>query len=726
MPETCDIHNGVIINRYDLVRIALLIVLLFSLIAGAGYRTVEIKRTFSVYADFELLVNMASHFWTAPGAYNHEYTKRMKEAPDEYVFSRTPEDKATGSFEHEKGWPFILSIILPEGTRGIRNIALIVLRYQLMLDLLVIVLLFYAGKAIAGPLGGAGAALLYALFKPAMTMVSWVVYYYWAIPFSALSIFFWAFVYDPERKPRTLSLMSAIFLAYGMLMGLATAVRLNFVLLPIVLSPIIFFREKSWKRACVLLAAMMIGQLLLLVPQMAMTKAYQNKWALSTRGVWHMVIQGLGAYPNPFGVRDTTDLFAMKWAVERGGPDINAVGIRRYDDFMKKESLRLFRERPDVFARNFRINFYDGLTMTPKYRSRYMEGPLFYGLMNEKEDAFDLRVNRYSRYFPWLVCLALLILYTLWRSNFWPMLAVTVQGLYFLCVLCVFFPPVDHHITAYYPVFCVLLGSSIGTVLRFGVSCVEAGVASWRERGGVQTFRSRVPICFRYSWDSPHEQGIPPETSDRQGPRRWKTMGVMVRWAGVALAAVLLIGVLLLANVDRVASKDQRDPRSAEIVRNILTLDRYGGFEEWENGVPLRWEFVGGGKARVLKESDRNNVVSGRSSAMIETSSATRSYLQFLVPNDQSYYLTGRAIRVSGWVKSNNKMPNGVSISIRDAVVPSRYAYAYYRNSGGWEKLTVSHTVARDSLGVVVYLNAAGEAGTIAYYDNVQLETKAF
>ncbi|MEA3346552.1 MAG: hypothetical protein U9Q21_00490, partial [Candidatus Auribacterota bacterium] len=279
-----------------------------SLIIGAGYRAVDIKKNFGINGGFEFYVEMASHFWTDPGGYNFEEGLKIIENPDDYVFTRHPKEPATTSFENEKGWEFILSLIFTEGTKGIQNLAMTVIRYQMMLDLLVVVLLFFAGRSIIGPLGGSFAAILYALFKPSIIMMSWVSYYYWAIPFSALSLLFWTTIYKPEKRTYSLKILFLLFFLYGMMIGFAVSVRLSFLFLPLFLSPLIFFRERNLKRGLILMLAMMIGQGVLLVPQVLITHKYYGRYTLSVRGKWHHVIQGLGSYPNPFGIKDSADL----------------------------------------------------------------------------------------------------------------------------------------------------------------------------------------------------------------------------------------------------------------------------------------------------------------------------------------------------------------------------------------------------------------------------------
>jgi len=98
-------------SRNRFVSRLLFATLLLSLVVGASYRIVSIQQNFEVVNGFEHYVNMASHFWSEPGGYNFDSGLRMKEKPDDYVFTRHPREGITGSFENEKGWEFILSPI---------------------------------------------------------------------------------------------------------------------------------------------------------------------------------------------------------------------------------------------------------------------------------------------------------------------------------------------------------------------------------------------------------------------------------------------------------------------------------------------------------------------------------------------------------------------------------------------------------------------------------------
>jgi hypothetical protein len=493
------IYNYFLTNRSKVVSFLSFGILLMSLFIGASHRSVSVRDDFEVVNGFEHYVNMASHYWTNPGGYNHNSGIKMKEQPDDYVFTRHPDEGITGSFENEKGWEFILSLIFSEGERGIQKLATTVVRYQMMLDLLVIVLLFYAGRAIAGDLGGSLTAILYALFIPSIMMMSWVSYYYWAIPFSALSLFFWTVIYKPEERVRSLWHSSAQFLLYGMLIGFATSIRLGFLFLPLAMSPIVLFRERFYKRGLVLILAMLIGQGIFLIPQALITYKHYGKLTLSVRGKWHTVISGLGAHPNPFGIEDTRDLTAVNWAISRGGPDLNKAGIQEYDRFMKKESIRLIRERPDIFLRNFIVNFYEGITMAPRCRSSHTKSSLFLGVIGSDYDTVFIRKDNGITYsfYPWIVLISIFMLFFFWPKRFGPLIAVVFQGLYVLGVLCVYLPAIYQHITVYFPVFVLLLAVSVAILVKGAISIPSGLLRCRRNNKEIKHWPAIIKECFR-------------------------------------------------------------------------------------------------------------------------------------------------------------------------------------------------------------------------------------
>lgn len=726
---TSTLYNSFLINRHRFIRSLLFGILLLSLVIGAGYRAIDIKENFSINGGFEYYVNMASHFWTDPGGYNFEYGLKMKEDPDNYIFTRHPKEPATASFENEKGWEFILSLIFKEGTKGIQNLAMTVVRYQVMLDILVIILLFWAGKSIAGPLGGSFAAILYAVFKPSISMVSWVSYYYWAIPFSALSLVFWTAIYKPESKEYSLKVSSLLFFLYGIVMGFAVSIRLAFLFLPLFLSPLIFLRERALKRSLVLLVAMLIGQGILLVPQILITYKYYDKFTLSTRGKWHHVISGLAIYPNPFGIRDSGDLTAVNWAIERGGPDLNKAGIQEYDKFMKKEAIRLFKERPDIFLRNFKRNLYAGITLTPHGRVRYIGGPGFYGIIDSDKDVYLPEILRFAYLFPWLALLSIFIIFIFWRERFGPLISVVFQGFYILAILCIYFLPVDVHTTAYFPVFVLLLAVAAAIIVRGILAFSEGWLRCWINGKGIKQWPVFVKECFREDWDTEYRPTMTDSSeSFTSFAKKWLKKYPMVKWLTITAIVLLLIAVLFVAKTGKREHmiNERSDNQAIQMINSILNSGTNGNFESWVNGEsapPNEWNFAQlyGKGGEIHKATGSDKVLSGTSSAEVRAGTSADSQLFFIVTPDKLYSLIGKTISVEGWVKSSNKAANKIYISVYNGIDSSRYPKAYYRNSGEWENLTLLYKVPDDITSMLIVLNVESGADASAYFDGIAI-----
>lgn len=715
------LYSSFLMTRHKFSRPILLCILLTSLVIGAGYRIIEVKKNFKVINGFEFFVNMASHFWTQPGGYNFEESLKIKEMPDDYVFSRHPKVHATGSFENEKGWAFILSLIFKEGAKGIQNLARTVVRYQLMLDLFVVVLLFYSGKSIAGPLGGSLAAILYALFKPSVSMMSWVVYYYWAIPFSALSLFFWTVIYKPETKTYSLRYSSLLFFMYGMVIGFATSVRLGFLFLPLFLSPLIFFRERAFKRSLVLVLAMLIGHGILLMPQFFITYKYYDKFTLSVRGQWHGIINGLGAYPNPFGIKDSADLTGVNWAIERGGPDLNKAGIQEYDKFMKKEAIRLFKERPDIFLRNFKTNLYAGITMTTK--DNYTGGPIFYKIMDSDKEILDPKIIKFAYSFPYLVFFSILMLLIFWQDRFWQLISVTFQGFYILAVLCIYFPPVTYQIAAYLPTFVLLLAVAPAVLFKGVISIPDGILRCWVNDKGVKDWPNTIRECFHEEWDK--------EYSPTQ-KKQFQSISVAnqrispsIKWFIVFLGVVIIFIAGLDAAIRIKHIPDKKiDDKTVQMIENILKPETNGGFESWSNGessLPDGWGFMHGKGSRIQKAAETGNIKFGVSSAEVWSGSFEDSKLFFGISSDKLYYLIGKTITITGWAKSNNKIRSKAYIFLYTGVNTSQYL-TYYQNSGEWEKLTLTYKIPDDITTMAIVLSVDNGADFPVYFDGIEMK----
>ena len=359
-----------------------------------------------------------------------------------------------------------------------------------MIDLSVIIILFWVGKRIAGPAGACFAPLLYSIFKMAMVVMSWVGYYYWTIPFSALSLLFWAVIYQPENKKIKIHWKYLSFFLYGVLIGFATFVRLYFLFLPLFMSPLIFIREKSIKKGIILLMIILFGQSFFVIPQILITKKHFGRYALTTRGSWHLVVQGLGIYQNPWGIKDSGDLTVAAWAVERGGPDLNKDGMEAYNKFLGKEVFKIFKEHPEIFFRNLKNNMIGGMTISTHYFQ-------FFGII----DTFPSMLNLF-KVFPWLILSAFILLSILSRDKFWVAAPVFLQGLYLLLVVCAFFPSYIPFVASYIPVFVALLAIATAVHVKLFIALTEGGVRCWVNGAGLRGYPAMVIESYREDWSA--------------------------------------------------------------------------------------------------------------------------------------------------------------------------------------------------------------------------------
>lgn len=473
--------------------------LLLSVIIGAGYRAIVLKQEFQKWNGFESFMSLASHFQKTLGRFSFDETMAIQKDPDSYVYTNGKSKFVPESIiDNELGWTFILSLILKEGTKGINNLALTLIRYQMMIELLVIVLLFIIGKRIFGMLGAFLAAYLYAVFKLPMTLASWAVYYYWTIPFVALSVFFWLVIYKGEEPDIKLKYFYCFL--YGILIGFATFVRLYFIYLPLCMSPLLLIKERSFKKWITILLIIFIGQSVFMVPQILITKKHHGVYALSTRGTWHTIIQGVGAYKNPWGIVNTGDITVADWIAARGGPVLNKDGIMAYDKFCRQEAFKMLKEHPEVFISNAISNIKAGITISPHWFE-------FLGLPKKFFSYAEL-----NKTFPWLVLSSLLILLVVSRQRLWMMAVICFHAIYLLCVVLLYFPNYIPFIASYIPVFVLLLAMALTVYAKLIVATITGIWSCLAGRKGIGSMAEAVTGYFQESCESCYSRQLETNT----------------------------------------------------------------------------------------------------------------------------------------------------------------------------------------------------------------------
>jgi len=365
--------------------------LLVPLIIASGYRGIVFNEMFVYDDQLPIYVNMASHMMNDPGSYSDQELRLMKENPDDYVYrSKRSKYRPESPMSSEIGWAVVLRLMLKDGTKGLDRVALFIGRYQVMLDLVVLIILFFVGRKICGNLGGFIAAMLYALFRMPMAMMSEVKYYYWTIPISAISLMFWVLVYHRENANVKQGWQYLSFFLYGVFAGFATVIRVYFLFLPLFMIPFMIVRERSAKKAALLLVMIILGQSVLVVPQMINNKVHFDKFAVTVRGHWHLFLQGVGLYPdNPWGIKDSGEVNLNIWGKAQGAPDLFE-DIEKPEKWYRRRYFEMVRERPDIFIGNFTNHFKNGFSYI--HPSNYH----FYGLTNN----LDSEVRSMVKVFP--------------------------------------------------------------------------------------------------------------------------------------------------------------------------------------------------------------------------------------------------------------------------------------------------------------------------------------
>lgn len=467
-----------------------IIVLIIILCIGSYYRILAMNSNILIRNGFESSVSMASYLFVNPAKYNQgslvkkeysiydsfplrEYSK-YTDGADSFTFTRNPDKKSI----HEKifsvsrselGWAFILRYVLPDGIKGSQNMAMRIVRFCFIIELILIILLFFIGKKVAGILGAILAALLYAIFLPAVHMMSYVTYYYWTIPFSVFSLFFWIVLYEGLGNKENLKKKIMLFFFYGTVMGFGAATRMVLLLLPLFLSPFILYKERKIKTAIILLIVMLSGQFLLLIPQMIVNKKQFGRFAISTRETGHTVLMGLGFRKNPFGIENSGDFAVFNYIKRETGVSIDSDAYSdAYNKASKGQVIKLVKENPGLFINNAIENIKSAKLINPT---------AFYGIdtpLDKVTSLEDIQKNGWGslvsaplieKYFLWLVLLALIIVLFNFQKQFRMFILLIAQNIYLVLIICLYFPNYLYFMSGYIPSWILLLSLSLAIIL---------------------------------------------------------------------------------------------------------------------------------------------------------------------------------------------------------------------------------------------------------------------
>lgn len=462
------------------------------LILGIGiyYRISAMKHDIRIRNGFEMSVSMASYLFKNPAAYKEgtlvkseysyydsfplqEYGKYTNNA-DKFTFLRNPSidnysRQNMAKSRSELGWAFILRYVLPDKITGSVNMVRHIVKFNFLIELVIIILLFFIGKRVAGILGAVSVSLLYALFMTAVHMMCYITYYYWAIPFSVFNLFFWIVIYRQPPYPQYFKKKLILFFSYGVVMGFGAATRMVLLFLPLFLSPFILLKERRIKVTVVLVAAMLAGQLLLLLPQMFVNKEQFGRFALSTRETWHQFFMGIGSRQNPLGIENSGDFAAFDYIKRTTGVDYFKDGIDAYNNASQKQALKIIKENPKLLIHNAIENIKAAQLINPT---------AFYAIdtpFNKFASFADIQqVNFYSlnaypflkKYFIWMVLLAALLLLSHCRERFLLFSIIIAQSIYLVLIVCLYFPNYLYFMSGYIPAWIALVGLSLAVIVR--------------------------------------------------------------------------------------------------------------------------------------------------------------------------------------------------------------------------------------------------------------------
>jgi hypothetical protein len=162
-------------------------------------------------------------------------------------------------------------------------------------------------------------------------------------------------------------------------------------------------------------------------------------------------------------------------------------------------------------------------------------------------------------------------------------------------------------------------------------------------------------------------------------------------------------------------------------IDSIITPETGGGFEVWTKDAPAfpeGWYLFprqNGKGTKINQAISPDKVKDGKSSLEIQADDDRKGQLFFTFPEDKLYFLLGKEVVVEGWVRSENKIPENLYISIISIDNKNNLeSRAYYNNDGNWERLKLTYGVPENALGL--YLRCTVGAGASACFDGINFK----
>jgi len=175
-------------------------------------------------------------------------------------------------------------------------------------------------------------------------------------------------------------------------------------------------------------------------------------------------------------------------------------------------------------------------------------------------------------------------------------------------------------------------------------------------------------------------------------------------------------------------------------VKGVFDGLKNRSFEDWvmfENSVYLPEQFsyqqdgIGGA---VERYTGYDGVKDGSAAVLLKPSSNGNSYIRFQI--SQIEEIRGKYIRLSIWVKSQNRIRNAIQAEIQDYIlretngiqagvtdeIKKSTASKFYKNSGEWEQLLVGKYIDKNATKIVIRCNIKSTATTSVFFDNPRIE----
>jgi len=259
-------------------------------------------------------------------------------------------------------WGFETIVLFSRWLPGADGVLAIV-ALQYFVDAICLALVCWIGTRLVSPWAGAAAAMVYALHPTLASLVNQPYYYYWNMVASVAALACWVALYDGPQR----TLRSACFYAglSGAVIGFSSLVRTtNEALLPLFVLLLLVRERISWR--FVAMSICLVAAAVVVLTPLVLFK-YRAHGRIQFRGkevFWHTVLTGLGTHDNPWGL-EWKDEVAFERIQRKYGVSYDTSNLRPYEEAARQEVMALYRERPDIFTRNFQRNILWGL----KFRS---------------------------------------------------------------------------------------------------------------------------------------------------------------------------------------------------------------------------------------------------------------------------------------------------------------------------------------------------------------------